>query len=164
MKEKIERLLDERKNILEEKMKFQEGTPEYKKLEETDGIFPGNTRYSGEYPESEPETRSLANFIRALSPCAIVAFHTQGEEIYSRPQVDRVNRIASRLAGAVGYKTAQPTGYASYGGLADYTGEVLDIPSFTVEVGLGENPLPISQLSAICDRVRKLLVLLPTYL
>lgn len=137
---------------------------EYKKIEEADGISPGNTRYSGEYPESEPETRSLANFIRTLSPCAVVTLHTQGEEIYSRPQVDRVSRIASRLAGAVGYKVANPEGYAAYGGLSDYTGEVLGIPSFTVEVGIGENPLPISQLSAICDRVRKLLVLLPTYL
>ncbi len=143
---------------------YSQGFFEYKRLEAAESITPGNTRYSGEYPESEPETRSLANFIRALSPSAVVSLHTQGEEIYSKPESNYVKRIAERLSLTVGYKSTQPTGLASFGGLCDYTGGGLGIPSFTVEVGQGENPLPESQFAAICDRVRKLLVLLPTYL
>lgn len=138
---------------------------EYKKtIEEKEGIIPGKTRYSGEYPESEPETRSLAGFIRALSPSAVISLHTQGEEIYSMPKSDEVNRVAKRAACAIGYKTAVAEGHAAYSGLVDYTGCVLGIPSFTVELGRGKNPIPISCLPSICDRVRKLLVLLPTYL
>ena len=137
---------------------------EYKRLEEEKGIAPGNTRYSGEYPESEPETRSLSNFIRALSPTAVVSLHTQGEELYSKPGTEYVGRIAGRLSGAVGYKHSQPSGPASYGGLCDYTGVALGIPSFTVELGQGKNPLPDAAFTSICERVRKLLLLLPTYL
>ncbi len=140
------------------------GFLEYKRLEEGEGIVPGSTRYSGEYPESEPETRSLANFIRTLLPSAVVSLHTQGEEIYSKPDSEYVGRIAKRLSSAMGYKHSQPSGLASYGGLCDYTGEVLGIPSFTVELGQGKNPLPDTAYGSICERVRKMLVLLPTYL
>lgn len=137
---------------------------EYKRLEKVEGITPGCTRYSGEYPESEPETRSLANFIRALAPTAVVSFHTQGEEIYSKPETEYAGRIAERLSRSVGYKSAKPSGLAAYGGLCDYTGAALGIPSFTVELGQGKNPLPDTAYTSICERVRKMLVLLPTYL
>jgi g-D-glutamyl-meso-diaminopimelate peptidase len=137
---------------------------EYKRIEEKEGIVPGKTRYSGEYPESEPETRSLASFIRALAPTVIVSLHTQGEEIYSKPKTEYVEKISERLSRSVGYKSTEPLGLACYGGLCDYTGEVLGIPSFTVEVGQGKNPLPDSQFASICERVRKILVKLPTYL
>ena len=137
---------------------------EYKRLEAMEGIGAGNTRYAGEYPESEPETRALAGFIRALAPDAVISFHTQGEEIYSKPDMEHVGRIAERLSRSVGYSHSCPTGLASYGGLCDYTGAALGIPSFTVELGVGENPLPDSSFPAICERVRKMLILLPIYL
>ena len=140
------------------------GFAEYKRIEAAEGILPGKTRYSGEYPESEPETKSISNFVRILAPAAVVSLHTQGEEIFSMPKTDRVEKIAKRLAEKVGYKHSIAKGHAAYGGLSDFTGESLGIPSFTVELGLGENPLPEKQLIPISERVRKLLVLLPTYL
>lgn len=143
---------------------YDAGFFEYKRLEEAEGIMAGKTRFSGEFPESEPETRSLASFIRTVMPDAIVSLHTQGEEIFSKPNTEYVRRIAARLTHITGYKHSFADGLSAYGGLCDYAGDNLNIPSFTVELGKGRNPLPLSSLRAISDIVRNLLILLPTYL
>ena len=137
------------------------GFSEYKRLEGEQGIEAGNTRYSGEYPESEPETRALTNFLRALAPCAVLSLHTQGEEIYYHPANARTERVAARLARSVGYKTAKCEGLCAYGGLCDFTGETMGIPSFTVELGRGKNPLDLSWQTNLLGVVKRLLITLP---
>ena len=57
------------------------GFKEYKIIEKSLGIFGGApTKYSGEYSESEPETRALCNFARFEKPALALSLHTQGEE------------------------------------------------------------------------------------
>ena len=140
------------------------GFYEYKGVEAVRGIYPGRGLFSGEFPESEPETRAMAGFVRALAPSLVVSLHTQGEEIYFAPADKRVGRIAARLAASLRYSSASPSGTALYGGLCDYTGYTLGIPSFTVELGRGENPLPMSELPHLAEVVRKALITLPTLL
>lgn len=142
---------------------YNAGFYEYKEIELKEGIAPGNTKYSGLYPESEPETRAVANLIRTLMPAAVVSLHSQGEEIYYSPSNPKVRRIASRLGEKMGYTPALPSGSAKYGGLCDYTGS-LSIPSFTVEVGRGKNPLNEGLVPEIFDRIKTALLLLPTML
>lgn len=138
---------------------------EYKRSEAENGILPGKTRYSGEYPESEPETHALVNLIRVTAPELILSFHTQGEEVYFRPRLSqKASRIAKACAEILGYKLSCPTGLSDFGGLSDYAGEVLGITSLTVELGRGENPLSYSQLPPISERMYKLLCILPTLL
>ena len=140
------------------------GFAEYKKLEIESDITPGKTRYSGEYPESEPEVRSLASLVRSVSFSLVLSLHTQGEEIYYHPKTPRVFRLAERAEKCIGYKIKNAEGFAAFGGLCDYTGEILGVPSLTLELGKGKNPLPHSQYDAISSRVIPLLCLLPTYL
>ena len=111
---------------------------EYKLIEREKGITPGPTLYSGEYPESEPESRAVASFVRALSPTLVISLHSQGEEIYSFGPSSK--KLAMYLSKHSGYNLSSPDGTASYGGLCDYTGEC-GIPSLTIEVGKGRNPL-----------------------
>ena len=62
---------------------YNAGFREYKAIEQTLNIHNGApTKYSGEYPESEPETRALCNFVRWATPELALSLHTQGEEIY----------------------------------------------------------------------------------
>ena len=136
---------------------------EYKALELERGILPGRALFSGEYPESEPETHGVANLIRTVSPSAVVSLHSQGEEIYHFPDTRRVERIAKKLSVMTGYVLANPDGTAAYGGLCDYTGAI-GIPSFTFEVGKGKNPLPESDISDIFYRIHKSIAILPTLL
>ncbi|MEL7603931.1 MAG: M14 family zinc carboxypeptidase, partial [Bacillota bacterium] len=54
-----------------------------KQAEEAMGITgPGPTRFSGTYPESEPESRAMADFTRRRDPRLVMAYHSQGEVIF----------------------------------------------------------------------------------
>ena len=149
------------------------GFEEYKRIEKSKGILPGMTRYSGEYPESEPESRALANLVRSVQFSLVVSLHSQGGEIYAFPKTSCENevsgsvsrtseRLSRWLAGKLGYEIKIPTGTAAYGGFCDYTGEVLRIPSLTLEIGRGENPLPESEYYRERDKLTEALYLLPT--
>lgn len=138
----------------------------YKAHEEREGIVNGARGYSGEYPESEPETGALANFIRynAQELEGIITLHSQGEEIYCSskdielPKAQHIGRLISRLTG---YKLLKAQGNSACGGLTDWVIKELEIPSFTIECGIGENPLPVSQIPSIYAAVRETLFTFP---
>ncbi len=133
---------------------YDAGFSEYKRLEPSLGILGGGpTRYAGEAPLSEPETAALAGFIRATSPALILTLHTQGEEIYYRGRGARP--IARRLGRMARYTVAAPEGAAAYGGLTDWAGGILGIPSLTIECGRGQNPLPPASAARIYARLRR---------
>ncbi|MBQ4518363.1 MAG: M14 family metallocarboxypeptidase [Clostridia bacterium] len=117
------------------------------------GIFgPGPTRYSGPCPESEPESKAVADFTRDFRPHIVVAYHTQGEIIYfdfESQSTERGRHMAKTMAEIAGYELDQTEGMASYSGYKDWVINEFHIPAFTVEVGLGENPLPLSQFGKI---------------
>ena len=50
-------------------------------------------------------------------------------------------------------------GLASHGGFKDWFISELRKPGFTMEIGKGENPLPVSQLYEIYSRIEEALVL-----
>ena len=110
----------------------------------------GNLGYPGEYPESEPETRSIASFVRALLPSALISFRL-GEGIFC---VDRKS-IAEKIGVKTGVPVSVADGNSLFGELYSYTAVSLKIPSFSIGIRADEN---------VSDRVKKTLVLLPTYL
>nr|WP_207719882.1 M14 family metallopeptidase [Clostridium algidicarnis] len=134
-----------------------------KQAEVVYGIYgPGPTRYSGPYPESEPETKSLADFTRAHNFRLVIAYHTQGEVIYWKylniiPNDSR--KIAEIFSKASGYILSETTGIVSYAGYKDWFIERFVRPGYTIEVGKGKNPLPISQFDKIYrDNIEVLLL------
>lgn len=147
---------------------YNAGFAEYKRLEKENGTACGApTRYSGEAPESEPETSALCKYIRFHAPlCAVFTFHTQGEELFWKSRGKIVPGSAQsvrKLALESGYLLSQAEGLASFGGLTDWCIESCAIPAVTFECGKGENPLPISHLFSIYAGLRKALFLAPTY-
>lgn len=124
------------------------------KLAETkhDISGPGPTRFSGPYPESEPETKALANFTRQNFFDLTLSFHSQGEVIYwdfcgyapkeSLAYLDRFEAVSP-------YRRDIPAGMASYGGYKDWFLQTFKKPGFTIEIGLGENPLPMKDFDDI---------------
>lgn len=127
------------------------------KLAETEhGISgPGPTRFSGPYPESEPEVKALANFTRQNSFDLTLSFHSQGEVIYwdfcgyapkeSLVYLDRFEAVSP-------YHRDTPDGIASYGGYKDWFLQTFKKPGFTIEIGKGENPLPVEDFEEIYQR------------
>ena len=145
---------------------YNSGFEEYKLLERELGIFGGaRSKFSGENSESEPETSALCNFVRFQGPEMVITLHSQGEEIYytsgerCAPNSLSVGQIISRMTG---YKLSKPEGTAAYGGFTDWFIQEFDKPSFTIECGKGENPLPFSDFDKIYMRLRKMLFVAPT--
>lgn len=145
---------------------YNAGFDEYKKLEPSLGINGGGpTRFSGDYPESEPETAALCALIRTTDISLLMALHTQGGEIYadSNGYIPWGGKtIAGRLSALTGYRIAKPESAAAYGGLKDWFIAEYDRPGFTLECGYGNNPLPITDAGVIYAGIRRGLLLFPT--
>ncbi|MBQ1260995.1 MAG: gamma-D-glutamyl-meso-diaminopimelate peptidase [Clostridia bacterium] len=140
---------------------YSHGFLDYKRKEAELGIFAGSTLYSGEYPESEPESAALMNTVRALSPSLILSLHSQGEELFAVGKHSQA--LARALSKMTGYAPATPEDTAAYGGFCDTTSD-MGIPSVTVEVGRGKNPLPYTAARGIYARLREALLWLPSKL
>ena len=121
----------------------------------------GPTRYGGEYPESEPESRAIANFTRQNKFDMVMALHSQGEVIY----YDFCGFVPAgceeylkRFEAVSQYRRDLPEGVASYGGYKDWFIKTYKKPGFTVEIGRGENPLPMENYDEIYNGVLGILI------
>ncbi|NLK72287.1 MAG: LysM peptidoglycan-binding domain-containing protein [Clostridiales bacterium] len=136
---------------------------EYQQLAEELGYGqPGPTRYPGPSPESEPETQAIVKFIREHDFRLIIAYHSQGQVIYWNfqnlaPPVART--IGEMFSNVSGYALDETTGTAAYSGMKDWFIQEYRRPGYTIETGLGVNPLPISQIPQIYDENEELLLL-----
>ena len=138
---------------------------ESKIAEESYGVYgPGPTRYGGPYPESEPESRNVADFTRRHNFRLILAYHSQGEVIFWTyrdiipPGAREIGELFSKVSG---YELSEPYGIASYAGYKDWFISEYRRPGFTIEVGKGTNPLPISQFDEIYKDNIEILLLAP---
>ncbi len=133
-----------------------------KSLEASNGITePGPTRFGGEFPESEPESRAVANFTRQNKFDMVIALHSQGEVIYydfcgSVPS--GTENYLARFEKVSTYRRDMPNGISAYGGFKDWFIKQFKNPGFTVEIGLGENPLPLSAFDEVYAGVLPILL------
>ena len=113
---------------------------------------PGPRDYVGRAPLTQRESRALAEYTRVLDPRLVLAYHTQGEVIYWK-----FLDLTPVGAEEIGQKFAEVSGYAledtpfasGFAGYKDWFILTYDHPGYTIEVGLGENPLPLSQFDEI---------------
>ncbi|MBV4419200.1 peptidoglycan-binding protein [Clostridium tyrobutyricum] len=134
-----------------------------KDAEASYGVYgPGPTRYSGPSPVSEPETKAVVDFTKSHNFRLVVAYHSQGEVIYwqydglTPPESRTIGNEFSRVSG---YTLEETTGITSYSGYKDWFIQEYRRPGFTIEVGRGVNPLPISQFDTIYNDNEELLIL-----
>ncbi len=116
---------------------------------------PGPRDFVGLAPLNQLETRGLAGYTRFLDPALILAYHSQGNVIYWQFQdydVPGARELGERLAEASGYELADTPYASSFAGYKDWFIQEFRRPGYTVEVGLGENPLPLSQFPDIYRR------------
>ena len=121
---------------------------------------PAPRDYVGPAPLAAPESQALAAFTQAGSPDVTLALHTQGEVIYWRfadfdPPGARA--LGEKLAAASGYVLSETPPVSDNAGYKDWFIQDWDRPGYTVEMGLGVNPLPMSDFPAIYARMAPLL-------
>ena len=139
---------------------FSAGFAEYKQYERQADICAGSGFYSGESPESEPESGALCSLIRSGDFRMLLSFHTQGEQVfydfdgYTPPMGRAVGQALCRMCG---YSLCTPEGGAVYGGLKDWFITEFGRPGYTFECGRGQNPLPHTSLPGIYADLRRAL-------
>lgn len=132
-------------------------------LELNEGITgPAPRDYGGPAPLSEPESASMASFTRQHSFRLVIAFHTQGEVIFyqfENLQPPEATTIAQQFSRVSGYRISVNPGEAAYAGYKDWFIQDFRRPGFTIEAGIGANPIPISQFPTIYRQNEEILLL-----
>ncbi len=113
---------------------------------------PGPRDYVGRAPLDQPESRAMAGYTEFLDPALVLAYHSQGEVIYWQfrdYEVPGARELGEQFARISGY-TLDDTPYeSSFAGYKDWFIQKFRRPGYTVEVGLGDNPLPLEQFEKI---------------
>ena len=123
---------------------------------------PSPRDYVGEGPLTEPEALAIYGFTLIHNFRLILAYHTQGEVIYwkysnfSPPESEYIGRL---FAYASGYTLDITPPESAYAGYKDWFIQNYNRPGYTIEVGLGTSPLPLSQFDKIYSDNLGILVL-----
>ena len=123
---------------------------------------PGPRDYVGSAPLTQREAFFLAQLTERIVPDLTLALHSQGQVIYwqfENYQVPGARELGEKMAAASGYELADTPISSSFAGYKDWFIKAFRRPGYTVEVGLGENPLPISQFEEIYKKVSSILLI-----
>lgn len=118
---------------------------------------PAPRDYPGNAPLTEPEAIAMAHLAKINQFDYCLAFHTQGEEFYwgyegNEPADSAM--IAKRFEQVSGYKAVRYVD--SHAGYKDWFLQEFQRPAFTIELGKGINPLPLSQFESIFTKIKGL--------
>ncbi len=115
-------------------------------------IRPGPRDYVGRFPLSQIEAQALYDYTERIDPALVIAWHSQGQVIYWQYggiEVPNARELAERFAALSGYRLEDTPYASSFAGYKDWFIQRYRRPGFTIEVGTGTNPLPISQFEEI---------------
>ena len=134
-------------------LQFPAGWEEARRIKFSQGFTtPAPRDFVGFGPLTEPESLALYNYTLRHNFSLILAYHTQGEEIYWQFQnfaPQNAEEIGNRFAAVSGYTLADVPYNSSFAGYKDWFLQEYQRPGYTIEAGFGKNPLPISQFNEI---------------
>lgn len=113
---------------------------------------PGPRDYVGRAPLNQLETQALAGYTEFIQPELVLAYHTQGKEIYwtfKDYEVPGARELGEAFARLSGYRLADVPYESAYAGYKDWFIQQFRRPGYTIEAGSGENPLPLNQFDEI---------------
>ena len=113
---------------------------------------PGPRDYVGRAPLNQLESKAMAGYTEYIDPVLVLAYHAQGEVIYWQfkdYEVPGARELGEAFSRVSGY-TLEDTPYeSSFAGYKDWFIQNFRRPGYTIEVGMGESPLPLSQFNKI---------------
>ena len=113
---------------------------------------PGPRDFVGPAPLAAPESRSLYQFTLAHNFSITLSYHSQGEVIYWKYLdylPENSYQIAQQFGEVSGYTVELVPPESTYAGYKDWFILRYDRPGYTIEVGKGASPLPLSQFPKI---------------
>ncbi len=134
-------------------MQFPAGWQNAREIKFAQGFTqPAPRDFVGFGPLTEPEALSIYNFTFRHNFRLILAYHSQGEVIYWQFQgynPPGAYFIGNQFASVSGYSLESTPYNSSFAGYKDWFIQNYNRPGYTIEVGQGINPLPITQFSKI---------------
>jgi g-D-glutamyl-meso-diaminopimelate peptidase len=113
---------------------------------------PAPRDYPGDAPLTEPEAIAIAELTKRRDFSRVLAFHTQGEEIYwgyEGFEPIESQTIVNEFARVSGYDAFRYID--SHAGYKDWFIQEWRRPGYTIELGEGVNPLPLAQFDEIYE-------------
>lgn len=114
--------------------------------------MPGPRDYVGRAPLNQFETRALAEYTQEVDPALVLAYHAQGRVIYwqfADIYVPGARELGEQFARLSGYELEDTPYESAFAGYKDWFIKTFRRPGYTIEVGSGTNPLPLSQFDEI---------------
>ena len=144
-------------------LQFPAGWEQARRIKYSQGFTsPAPRDFVGYGPLTEPESLAIYNFTLSHNFRLVISYHTQGQEIYWNFQNINPPRgfaIGTRFANASGYNLANVPFNSSFAGYKDWFIQDYNRPGYTIEAGIGQNPLPISQFDEIYNDNISILIL-----
>ena len=144
-------------------LQFPAGWEQARKIKFAQGFrTPAPRDFVGFGPLTEPESIALYNFTLFHNFRLILAYHTQGQEIYWQFQNYaplEAESIGQTFADVSGYRLADVPFESGFAGYKDWFLQEYRRPGYTIEAGIGQSPLPISQFNEIYNDNIGILVL-----
>lgn len=144
-------------------LQFPAGWDQAKQIKYEQGFTsPAPRDFVGYGPLTEPESLAIYNFTLSHNFNLVIAYHTQGKEIYWNFQNINPPRglaIANQFSNISGYSVENVPFNSSFAGYKDWFIQNYNKPGYTIEAGIGQNPLPISQFNEIYNDNLGILVL-----
>ena len=123
---------------------------------------PAPRDFVGYVPLTEPEALAIYDFTLMHNFRLVISFHTQGKVIYWRfqnynpPESLAIGRIFAQVSG---YSLEDTPYNSSFAGYKDWFIQDFRKPGYTIELGEGVSPLPVSQFDEIYNDTLGILVL-----
>lgn len=144
-------------------LQFPAGWEQARQIKFSQGFTsPAPRDFVGFGPLTEPESLAIYNFTLQHDFSLVIAFHTQGNVIFWQFQnynPPRALFIGNEFARVSGYSLEETPFNSSFAGYKDWFIQDYNRPGYTVEVGEGQNPLPISQFDTIYNDILGIFVL-----
>ena len=134
-------------------LQFPAGWQEAKRIKYAQGFNkPAPRDFVGDGPLVAREALAVYNFTLQHNFRLVIAYHTQGKEIYwtfqnYRPMMAEF--IGQQFSRVSGYRLAQVPYNSSFAGYKDWFIQNYNRPGYTIEAGLGQNPIPVEQFGEI---------------
>ena len=134
-------------------LQFPAGWEQAKEIKYAQGFDkPAPRDFVGYGPLTAPEAVALYNFTLQHNFNLMITYHTQGRVIYYKYQDQtppNSQEIAETFSELSGYTLEEVPQNSSFAGYKDWFILYYNKPGFTIEVGLGQNPIPVSQFAGI---------------
>ena len=143
-------------------LQFPAGWQKARKIKFEQGYTkPAPQNFLGEGPLTQSEALAIYNFTLKNNFELTISYHTQGKEIYwdfqniNPPNGYEIGKIFEKVSG---YNLTDVPYNSSFAGYKDWFICRFRRPGFTIEVGKGVNPLPISQFNEIYQTLEPMLM------